>query len=387
MSESLAIIETRDDADADPIGAAVQSIEELRSAVTGSAAETRTAVEAVRADLAAFRTRLEAVEVRANRPGATAPNPAEPPIERRAFLSYVRRGTEAMAGEEVRSLRVAEGPSGGYLAPSDFVRELDRNLIQTSPIRAAARVSSTGAGSVVLPKRTAGMTATWVGEEEERSSTQPVYGQTDLPVHEIAAFVDVSNALLEDSAFNLESELAFDFAEEFGRIEGAAAINGNGVKKPLGLLNTTGITQVAGGHASTVTADGVIDLVYSLPAPYAASAVFGMARTTMGAVRKLKGTDGHYLWADSLAAGQPNTLMGYPVVEMPDMPEVAGNALPIVFGSFMHFRIFDRVSISILRDPYSIATTGKTRFHGRRRLAAGVTKPEAFRLMKIATSV
>lgn len=375
-------IETREDGD--PVAAAVAAVEELRSAVTTAGGETRAAVDQVRTDLGTIRTRLDGLEARMGRPGTTATQDGEPSIERRAFTSFIRSGRESLTADEVRSLRVAEGPAGGYLAPAEFVAELDRNLVQTSPIRQAARIAATSSGSVILPKRTAGLTGAWVGEEEERTATQPSYGQTELPVHEIATYVDVSNALLEDSAFDLEAELAFDFAEEFGRIEGAAAIAGNGVKKPLGLLNTPGIPTVPHADSAVITADSIIDLVYALPSPYAAGAVFGMARATMAAVRKLKSSAGDYLWTDSLAAGQPNTLLGYPVVEMPDMPAVSTGTRPIIFGAFQHFRIFDRIAISVLRDPFSAATMGRTRFHARRRLAAGVTKPEAFRFLQMA---
>lgn len=380
-------IEVRDDAGGgDALGTAVEAINELRATVTTSATETRGAVESVRGEVAAIAARVDALEVRAQRPGAAAPGNGEPPIELRAFRGFLRHGREALAAEEVRALRVSDSTAGGYLAPEDFVRELDRNLVLTSPVRAAARIASTSAGNVVLPKRTSGLTASWVGETETRPETESAYGQTDLPVCEIAAYVDVSNALLEDSAFNLEAELAFNFAEEFGRLEGAAFVSGDGAKKPVGILNTTGIDTVPSGDANTITADGIIDLVYDLPSPYAAGAAFGMRRSTMAAVRKLKSSSGDYLWSDSLQAGQPPSLLGYPVIEMPDLPAIAASAKPIVFGNFSHFRIFDRVSVSIMRDPYSVATTGKTRFHGRRRLAAGVTKAEAFRLMTISAS-
>ena len=113
-----------------------------------------------------------------------------------------------------------------------------------------------------------------------------------------------------------------------------------------------------------------------------------MNRTTIGAVRKMKAGDGDYLWRDSLSEGNPPTILGRPVVELPDMPDVAADANPIVFGDMRQgYRIVDRVALSVLRDPYSRATNGQTRFHARRRVGGDVVKAEALRLLKVATAI
>lgn len=113
-----------------------------------------------------------------------------------------------------------------------------------------------------------------------------------------------------------------------------------------------------------------------------------MNATTLGSIRKLKDGNGQYLLAMAGINNAPvTTLLGRPVIEMPDMPDISGGAFPVVFGDFMQgFRIFDRIALSILRYPYSQATNGMTRFHGRRRVAAGVGKAEAIRKLKIATT-
>jgi HK97 family phage major capsid protein len=109
-----------------------------------------------------------------------------------------------------------------------------------------------------------------------------------------------------------------------------------------------------------------------------------MNRTTIGAIRKLKDSDGRFLWQEPLSAGNPATILGRPVVEFVDMPDVADNAIAAVFGDFRSgFRIFDRVAPSVLRDPFSIATTGQVRFHGRRRVGGAVSKAEAFKFLKV----
>lgn len=331
----------------------------------------------------------ERIEQKLNRPGAIDGRAEPGKVEAKAFGAFVRLGVEKMAADEVKTLRAADGSAGGYLAPAEFVRELDKNLVLYSPVRQAARVSNTSSGSVILPKRTGTLTGGWVGEIEERPESEPSYGEHELTVHEIAVSVPVSNQLLEDSAFNLDAELAADFAEEFGRIEASAFVAGNGVKKPLGFLNTPDIPVVKSGDAAGFGEKPIhqlMDIFHTVPTFYAADAVWGMNRTTMGLLRQQSDAAGYPFWSHlwGLDAAFSETLFGRPVIEMPDLPDVGANACPIVFGNFRFFRIFDRVSLSVLRDPYSQAKFGKTVFHARRRLAAGVTKADAFALLKIA---
>lgn len=324
-------------------------------------------------------------EIRSQRPGAQTK--AEEGIEARAFTGFVRRGREALAVDEVRALVVADDTAGGYLAPAEFQKELLRNLVEVSPVRQAARVSSTAAGSVILPKRSAAPTASWVGETEDRPETAPAYGQVEIFVHEAAAYIDVSTKLLEDSALNVTNELAFDFAEEFGRIEGLAFLKGDGVKKPRGLMAHGDVASVPNGHATNLASDALINLMHALPAFYRNRGAWLMNAGTIGTVRKLKTGGGDYIWRDGLADGNPPTILGRPVIEAPDMDAVADGTYPILFGDIQSaYRIVDKVAVSILRDPYSQATKGLVRFHARRRTGGDVVKAEAIRKLKMAVS-
>ena len=337
-------------------------------------------------ELKAMNDRLDAEEAKAKRPGSSKKT-EDQELEAKAFETFIRKGKEALTSDEVKAMVVSDDTAGGYLAPPQFVTELDRNVVLFSPVRSVARVMTTGSGVVQVPKRTGSMTAAWVGETEDRSETSPTFGMGDYPVAEIAAYVDVSNATLEDSAFNVDELLAFEFGEEFGAKEGAAFVNGNGVKKPTGFMADANLGFTVSGHATQVTADGLIDLYHALKAPYRANAVWTMNAATLGAIRKLKDTTNNYLVTISGLAGAPaTTILGRPVLEMPDMPDIGAGAFPVVFGDFRSgYRVFDRVAISLLRDPYSVATKGKTRFHGRRRVAGGVAKAEAIRKLKIST--
>lgn len=339
-------------------------------------------------DLAKIEERLAAVETKANRP--TPDKKDEPSEERKAFVSYLRHGRDAMPDEERKALTVANDTSGGYLAPTEFQAEIDKNIVEMSPIRQAARVSSTSAGEVILPKRTGTPTGGWVGETEDRQETESTYGQTEVPIHEMACYVDVSLKLLEDSAVNVEAEVAFDLAEEFGRLEGLAFVSGNGVKKPVGFVNG-GLSHTPTGNASTLgsaPADLLITHIYSMKAAYRNRGVWMMNGSTLAAIRKLKdGTTGVYLWQPAYAAGQPETILGRPVIEVPDMDDVGSGAIPIAFGDFSAgYRIFDRVGMSIFADPYTQRKNGLVRFHARKRVGAAVRRQEAIKLIKCATS-
>lgn len=372
-------IETREQQPGDPLAEATQAVQELRSA----AEQHRTQLdERLTTETRAISDRIAALETRLNRPiTGTQEQRQEPAVEQRAFASFVRSGVERMQPDEVRALTTSPDTNGGYLAPAQFLTELDRNLVLFSPIRAAARVAQTASGEIILPKRTGTLTATWGGETQPANGTQPAYGQQSIPVHELKCFVDVSNVLLEDAAFNLEAELAFDFAEEFGRAEGNAFILGDGVGKPIGLLNTAGIDGVTTANAQII-ANELVDLYHALPSAYAARAVWAMNRTTIGTVRKLQNGSGDYLWKDGLAEGNPPTILGRPVVEFPDLPDPDAGETAIFFGDFgSGFRVFDRLNLSVLRDPYSQQVNGLVRFHARRRVGGGVTRIEAFRTL------
>lgn len=389
-TRSAVPLETRDENGGngggdDPIAAATAAVDELRTGF-----ETfRTEAERRRTEeTRAVTDRLTTIETRLNRPGGqNTDTGAEVLLEQRAFDGFLRHGRDSLGADEIRALRVADGQAGGYLAPDQFLAELLKELAEVSPIRAAASVRPTSAGSVVQPKRTGRLTAKWVGETETRPGTEPTYGQIETPVHEMACWVDVSNTLLEDSAVNLEAELSSDFAEEFGRLEGEAFVHGDGIKKPVGLMTDATVPVALNGNATTLQPDALIALMYSLKAMYRNRGAWLMNGTTIAAVRKLKDGQGNYLWQPSYVAGQPETLLGRPVVEAVDMDDVGAGGFPIAYGDIASaYRIYDRVGLSVLRDPFTQATNGITRFHARRRVGGAVIRPDAVRKLKMATS-
>lgn len=386
MTKHVKKIEIRsaEPTDEPDLSAATQAVEELRTAAT--AFETRQ-TEAIRG----VTDRLSALETRLNRPGTQQQeNRDEPTAERRAFGTYLRLGNAAPA-EELRTLTVSSDPQGGYLAPGELSTEFIRDLVLFSPIRPLASVRTTGAPSVSYPRRTGITNAKWKGEGQTSEASEPGFGQTEISIREVNTFVDISNQLLADSGGAAEAEVRLALAEDFGQKEGLAFVKGAGNLQPEGIMSNADVAYTPSGNASTLgtnPADLLITHMYSLPAAYRARGTWLMNGSTLAAIRKLKdGTTGVYLWQPSYAAGQPETVLGRPVVEIPDMDDIGAGKEPIAFGDIATaYRIVDRVSLSILVNPYLRATEGITRIHATRRVGAAVVQAAALRKVRCATS-
>jgi HK97 family phage major capsid protein len=372
---------------------ATRAVNELRSASETFRTELNTRLTT---ETRAIGDRLAALETRLSRPGAIQTrNENEPSLQRRAFQTFVRSRPEdyGLIPTEIRTVmtEATSGAGGGYLIPPEFMAEVDRNLVQFSPMRQLARVIQISTNGVIWPKRTTNVAATWEGETDAEPATNPVYAQGGLTAYELKAYVDVSNRMIEDSAIDIDAELALDLGQAFGQAEGAAFIVGTGdsYKMPLGLTGST-ITTTTVAATTGPTTDELIDFFHSLPSPYSANATWLMNLATIGYVRKLKNEAGEYMWQGPLgplSVGNPGYLLGRPVVEAPDMPNLGAANIAIALGDYKSgFRIVDRVGLAVLRDPYSQASASNIRFHARRRVGGGVTKAEAIRLMKCAAS-
>lgn len=369
-------LETRQHND-DPLAAATAAVEELRAAAeqrhTAHQAEVRTLTE-----------RLAQLETRANRPGGQQEQRDEQvAAERRGFGTYLRLGNAAPA-EELRTLTVSSDPQGGYLAPAEMATEFVRDLVQISPVRSVASVRQTSAASVQYPKRTAITNAKWKGETQTSEASEPSFGQAEIVVKEINTYVDISNQLLADSAGQAETEVRLALAEDFGQKEGKAFVSGNGQLEPEGILTNADVGEIKSGDAVNLDAAALVRLMYALPALYRNAGTWAMNSKTLGVIRLMQNVQGQFLWQPSLAAGQPETILGRPVLDLPDMPDVDGNTFPIIFGDFSGYRVVDRVGLSILVNPYSLATQGVTRIHATRRVGGGVLQAAKFKKLKMA---
>jgi len=306
-----------------------------------------------------------------------------------AFDQYCRKGLEGLQPDEKKALTVSNDSTGGYLAPPEYVRELLKTVTEISPIRSIARVRSTGARSIQIPKRDGQFSAQWVSESGTRSETTGyTVGLEELPAHEMYALVDISEQDLEDTVFDLEAEMQSEFAEQFAKAEGNAFVVGDAVGKPHGFMDHSGVGHVNSGNASAVTADGLISLVHNIKSDYTRNGTFVFNRATLASIRKLKDTAGQYVFQTGMMLGgnMVNTILGHPYVEATDMPSEGSNTFPVAFGDFRRaYMIVDRVNLAVLRDPFTQATTGNVRYIARKRVGGQVIQKEAINKLKCST--
>lgn len=329
MNTARAIaLELKDDGD--PADAVTKALADLTKTVD----DRFKVVETKSVDAAKLADRLDKIEAKLNRPANDNRQFDDKKIEIKAFTTFIRSGREAMGADEIKSLIVGDDPRGGYLAPPQISTELITFLTQFSPVRAAARVGQTASSSVILPVRTGITNAQWEGEIEAEPESEPAFGQVELPIFGMKTYADISVQLLEDLAQDIGAILNEALAEDFGKKEGTAFVNGTGIKQPRGIMVHPSVDYTPGGDASVLTANGLISLFHAVPPAYRQLGAWMMNSTTVGAVRKLVTSTGAPLWVDSLAAANPPTILGRPVIEAIDMPDIASNAFPVVFGNF-----------------------------------------------------
>lgn len=352
------------------------------------------------AAIAALRSEVEEVKGRIERAGRMAVRPmlaggAEGGQEINGFIDgYVRHGRET----ELKALSGTVPADGGFAVPQKIDEMIARRMVEISPIRSVANVVQTGTSGFRRLVSIGGAASGWVSETGARPETaSPKLAEILPPTGELYANPSATQAMLDDAAFDVESWLAGEIATEFARAEGAAFINGTGTNQPKGFLTATtsaagdntrafGSLQFVGsGNASGFDAAPeakLIDLVFQLKAPLRQGAVWVMNSTTLATIRKLKTSDGAFLWQPGLVQGQPDRLLGYPVVEAEDMPDVAANAFPIAFGNFKAgYLIAERRQTTILRDPYT--NKPYVQFYATRRVGGQVMDSDAIKLLRI----
>ena len=318
-----------------------------------------------------------------------------------AFDTYVRRGeVSSLRSLEEKALSVQSDPDGGYLVPKETEQMIDRIVSQASPIRAIAGVRQIGAASYKKPFSTSGAVSGWVGEIDARTeTTAPTIAELEFPVMELYAMPAATSTLLDDGAVNIDQWLAEEVQTAFAEQEGAAFVNGDGVKKPRGFLSYGSVendswtwgnvgyiaTGTAGAFPASDPSDVLLDLVYSVKSGYRANANFVMNRQTQSQIRKFKDADGNYLWQPSLVVGEAPRLMNVPIAEAEDMPDVAADSFAVAYGDFQRgYLIVDRLGVRVLRDPYSAKPY--VLFYTTKRVGGGVQNFEAIKLLKFGVA-
>ena len=354
------------------------------------------AIASLRSDVDEVKARVDRISKAAARPviGEAGDASTAAPEVKGFVDGYLRRGRET----EVKSLSATSPADGGYAVPRQIDAMIASELKEISPIRQIAQVVQVGTAGYRKLVTTGGTASGWVGETAPRPETDaPEFAEIAPPFGELYANPAASQSMLDDAGFDLETWLASEVAMEFARAEGAAFVNGSGVDQPLGFLasptsmagdavrNFGALQYIGSGDANGFDANPesrLIDLVHTMKAGHRQGASWVMNSATLSSVRKLKTTDGAFLWQPGLVEGQPDRLLGYPVIEAEDMPDIAGGAFPIAFGNFKAgYIIAERGATQVLRDPF----TNKpfVHFYATRRVGGQVLDSSAIKLLKI----
>jgi HK97 family phage major capsid protein len=347
------------------------------------------------------KARLDRMTLDRARPALDRDGPRDPLVaeHKAAFAAYVRNGeVGGLKRLESKALSAGSGPDGGYLAPATVETEILRRLANVSPIRAIATVRTISSGTYKKAFSTTGPASGWVAEAAARPQTgTTTLAELSFPAMELYAMPAATQTLLDDAIVNIDHWIAEEVESAFAEQEGAAFVAGDGIDKPKGFLayptvaetswswGNIGVlnTGVAGAFASSNPSDILVDLVYALKAGYRQNASFVMNRKTQAVVRKFKDSTGHYLWQSPASVGAPATLMGFPLVEAEDMPNIAANAVAVSFGDFRRgYLVVDRAGVRILRDPYSAKPY--VLFYTTKRVGGGVQDFAAIKGLKFA---
>ena len=344
--------------------------------------------------------KLEALDVEMSK--ATSKPLASAPVTRldeEAPVSKTGRGTrdyntsfwktmrnKSVSHEVLNALQVGTDTEGGYLVPDEYERTLIDALEDQNIFRQLAHVIHTSSGERKIPVVASKGTASWIDEEAQYPESDDSFGQVSIGAYKLATMIKISEELLNDSVFDMPSYIAKEFARRIGAAEEEAFFTGNGTGRPLGILAATGGAGVGVTAAKTdaVTFDEVMDLFYSLRAPYRRNSVFIMNDSTVKALRKLKDGQGQYLWQPAVTAATPDTILNRPVYTSTFMPTLATGNKTILFGDLGYYWVADREGRSFKRLNELYAPTGQVGFLASQRVDGKLILPEAVKVLQQA---
>ncbi|MEO1100588.1 MAG: phage major capsid protein [Pseudomonadota bacterium] len=341
--------------------------------------------------LARIDQRLETLSLKAARPALEGGGLEETSARDEAWGRYLRGGDESgLSRLDTKSLNAGTDDQGGYVAPPELDRLIEARLTAASPMRQIASVRQSSAGVYRKPVGL-GAAAAWAGETAARPETATTgLSLLEFPAGELYAMPAATQTLLDDSFADIDAWLADEVEGAFAAQESAAFVSGDGASKPKGFLDYTivadashawgQIGSVAGDFSAVDAADQLIDLIYAPKSQFRAGGRFVMNRRTVSAVRKLKDGDGRYLWQPG-SGSEAATVLGYPVTEIEDMPDIGVGNAAIAFGDFRRgYLIVDRQGARVLRDPYSAKPY--VLFYTTKRVGGGVQNFDAIKVMQ-----
>jgi HK97 family phage major capsid protein len=344
---------------------------------------------------------IDGIQLKKARPGLAAERGQFASEHKDAFDAYVRSGDDRLIRAlDTKAMSYGSGQDGGYLVPDETEAEIGKRLSALSPIRSIAAVRQVSAAVLKKPFAINGPAVGWVAETAARPQTATqTLAELSFPTMELYAMPAATQSLLDDAVVDFDQWIAGEVEAAFAEQEGDAFINGAGATTPRGFLDYDQVaeaswawdkigyiaTGVAGDWPASDPSDVLIDTIYALKAGYRQNASWVLNRKTQAAIRKIKDTDGNYLWQPPAAPGQRAMLMGFPVVEAEEMPDIDEDTTPVAFGDFSRgYLVVDRTGVRVLRDPYSAKPY--VLFYTTKRVGGGVQDFDAIKLLKFAES-
>ena len=266
---------------------------------------------------------------------------------------------------------------GGYLVPEEYDRRLIDVLEEENIMRGLATVITTS-GEHKINIAASKPAAAWIDEGAALTFGDATFDQKIMDAHKLHVAIKVTEELLYDNAFNLESYIITQFGKALANAEEDAFLNGNGVGKPTGLFDTTHGGQLLNTLTAGIKSDDVLDLVYGLKRPYRKNASFIMNDGTLAQIRKLKDNNGAYIWQPSYQVGEPDRVLGYEVHTSAYAPKDA-----ISFGDYKYYNIGDRGSRSFKQLNELFAGNGMIGYVAKERVDGKLLLPEAVQIMKL----
>jgi len=264
-----------------------------------------------------------------------------------AFWNIMRTKDPSHVMPDIRNvLEVGVTTAGGFLVPTDFEKVLTKARQEVNVIRQLATVITTSSDREIPVWDSYGV-ASWATESSSYGESDDTFSQKVLSAFKMARMTRVSEELMVDSAFDLNSHLAESFGIGFGKLEEQAFAVGTGTNQPRGLDKDGTAFPLAG---AAITSDELIDIYHSLKQPYRPNASFLLNNNTLSAVRKLKDSNGQYYFAPSLIVGMADSILGRPVYLSEYVADIgAATAGVLHFGDFRYYRIGDRTTMTLRR--------------------------------------
>ena len=313
-----------------------------------------------------------------NKPAAKVPEKTGRATDeyRKAMLAAIRCNFRNVSNV----LQEGVDTDGGYLVPEEYDSRLIDILTEECIMRnLGTKITTSGERKINIAATKPA--ASWIEEGGALSFGEATFDQIIMDAYKLHVAIKVTEELLYDSAFNLESYIIQQFGKAIANAEEDAFLNGDGNHKPTGLLTTaqTGVTT----SGASITADDLIELVYKLKRPYRKSAAFIVNDQTLAAIRKLKDANQAYMWQPSYQMGEPDRLLGYPIHTTPFMPTAEAGKAALVFGDYSYYNIGDRGSRSIQELRELFAGNGMIAFVMKERVDGKLVLPEAVQMLKI----